>query len=228
MTNTDAYLSNPIWHALTSHHADFAQGEATARRYPHEVAPFGAVETYNEDAFDNLVTLVAEGHSVSVINVQGVDRCKWEVIREFPLIQMVYEGPAQEPDTTGLITPLSQNDVPAMLDLVELVHPGPFRQRTLELGRYFAIWQDGRLAAMAGERFHLRGYREISAVCTHPDYQRRGYAGLLIRHLIHAIHSAGEVPFLHVTGMNTNARKLYEALGFKQREEFTMCVLKRL
>lgn len=32
---------------------------------------------------------------------------------------------------------------------------------------------------MAGERFKFLGFTEVIAVCTHPDYRRRGYAAAL-------------------------------------------------
>ena len=115
-----------------------------------------------------------------------------------------------------------------MLELVEKTHPGPFMPRTIELGCYFAIWQEGELAAMAGERFHVPGYHEISAVCTHPDFQKRGYARQLILQLIHKIQSEGDIPFLHVVPENKGVIALYEALGFKQRMEIPLYALKRL
>ena len=127
----------------------------------------------------------------------------------------------------SVITPLSLTDVPAMLELVELTHPGPFLPRTIALGRYWAIWQDGRLAAMVGERFHLPGFREISAVCTHPAFQRRGYARQLMLALMREIRCDGDAPILHVFSDNQSAITLYETLGFRQRAELTLSVLER-
>ena len=54
--------------------------------------------------------------------------------------------------------------------------PGPFRPRTIELGGYVGIFHDSKLVAMAGQRLRPPGYCEVSAVCTHPDARRRGYA----------------------------------------------------
>ena len=67
-----------------------------------------------------------------------------------------------------------------MLALVELTHPGPFRRRTVELGNFVGIRRDGRLLAMAGERMWIGDFREVSAVCTHPDAQGRGLARTLM------------------------------------------------
>ena len=65
------------------------------------------------------------------------------------------------------------------LELVFITQPGPFAERNVELGRYIGIRQDDRLVAMAGERFKVNGYTEISAVCTLPDYREGGYATAL-------------------------------------------------
>jgi len=51
--------------------------------------------------------------------------------------------------------------------------PGPFGSRTLALGRYFGIWREARLVAMAGERLGVPGHVELSAICVHPG-ERQG------------------------------------------------------
>lgn len=42
MPDVDHPLDNPLWGALTSHHAALALGAGGVRRYPAEVAPFAA------------------------------------------------------------------------------------------------------------------------------------------------------------------------------------------
>ena len=228
----EIYLDNPIWHALTNQQAAFALGDGLARRYPRDVAPFGAVVANNEEALASLAALEKPGGVVALFLRQpAVAMNAWKLLRTATVVQMVYAGPSvgpSEPAEPGsAITPLSRADVPAMLELVELTHPGPFLPRTIDLGRYRAIWQDGRLAAMVGERFHLPGYREISAVCTHPAFQRRGYARRLMLALMHEIQRDGDAPMLHVFSDNQSAITLYEALGFRRRAELTLSVLER-
>lgn len=228
VTQAEALLNNPVWHALTHQQAAFALGDEQARCYPRDIGPFGALAANDADSFAHLAALIPSGETVALIGGHPPLGETWELLRQIPLIQMVYDGPTL--DAVGAqdaITSLSHADVPAMLQLVELTHPGPFLPRTIELGRYLAVWQDGQLAAMAGERIHLPGYREISAVCTHPAFQRRGYARQLIVQLIHEIQSEGDVPFLHVFNENTGAIALYERLGFKRRADLALFVLKR-
>ena len=106
-----------------------------------------------------------------------------------------------------------------MLALAELTEPGPFLLRTPELGRYVGLRREGRLLAMAGERFRLPGYVEISAVCTHPDARGEGLAGELTLNVAHAIRAGGDEAFLHVLESNENATRLYQKLGFVIRRK---------
>ena len=85
-----------------------------------------------------------------------------------------------------------------MLELTALTKPGPFGTRTHELGTYIGLREEGKLVAMAGERLKVPGYTEISAVCTHPEHNGKGYAGLLMTEIMRRIRERGETAFLHV------------------------------
>jgi predicted GNAT family acetyltransferase len=90
------------------------------------------------------------------------------------------------------------------------------------MGRYIGIFEDGEggeLLAMAGERMHLQGYIEMSAICTHPRARGRRLAEYLMRHVMHAALARGERPFLHVLPDNDVAIALYRRLGFDVRAE---------
>jgi len=140
----------------------------------------------------------------------------WITVHAAPLVQMVCEKPnlAQDGFPAEKLTPA---DVPEMVALAELTKPGPFGTRTRELGEYLGIRQSKRLVAMAGERLHLPGYTEVSAVCTHPEFQGRGYARELMSILMRKIIRRGETPILHVRQENVSAIHLYQKLGFRTR-----------
>jgi GNAT superfamily N-acetyltransferase len=89
-----------------------------------------------------------------------------------------------------------------VLALTALVYPHYFRPRTMDMGRYFGIYRDGRLAAMIGERMGSETSREISAVCTHPDFLGHGYARRLMAMLTNDLLGRGVQPFLHVSHEN--------------------------
>ena len=89
------------------------------------------------------------------------------------------------------------------------------------------IRRDGTLVAMAGERFHLDGWTEISAVCTVPDHRGQGLASRLMGALIVGIQQRSERAFLHTLSTNTGAIGLYEKLGFRVRQTATLTVVTR-
>ena len=94
----------------------------------------------------------------------------FEILFTTPLYQMICTSLQPIAQAGATIEHLGEADVPAMLALTAMTKPGPFLQRTIEFGNYIGIYEDGELLAMAGERLHLRGYTEVSAVCTHPDH----------------------------------------------------------
>jgi predicted GNAT family acetyltransferase len=79
---------------------------------------------------------------------------------------------------------------------------------------------------MAGERLHLTGFTEVSAVCTHPGFRRRGYGNALMSTVISGILNRGETPFLHVKTDNP-ALALYEKLGFQIRAQLYLAVIQQ-
>jgi predicted GNAT family acetyltransferase len=140
------------------------------------------------------------------------------VIDRFEVLQMVEETEPGRDAADSL--ELGDADVDEMAALARLTPPGPFDVRTIELGVFLGVRVEDRLAAMAGQRLHLPGFVEISAVCTHPDHCGRGYTAGLMRELARRIRAAGEVPFLHVKADNRRAVALYERLGFRGRRRF--------
>jgi predicted GNAT family acetyltransferase len=129
------------------------------------------------------------------------------------------EAPSSPAPASLRIDMLGARDVKAMAELVSAAQPGPFERRTPELGLYVGIRDGGRLVAMAGERMRVPGYVELSAICTLPSSRQRGFAGLLVQHLMRCALQRGEIPFLHVAVANTPAVTLYQKLGFTVRAE---------
>jgi predicted GNAT family acetyltransferase len=141
-------------------------------------------------------------------------------------VQMVARS-VTAPAPSGEIVDLDDADASEMIALAALTKPGPFIARTHTLGDFVGIRKDGRLVAMAGERFKLGGHTEISGVCTHPDWRGRGYAGLLSRVVATRIAARGETPILHAFATNTAAIRLYEQLGFEIRATLNGAIFRR-
>jgi predicted GNAT family acetyltransferase len=224
-------LDNPIWQALISTHAHFAEVRNCARKFPPEVSVLAGFAEPTPENYDSLASLVPADERVVLFLQQPPNPpAPWTVVSAGPLLQMVcekYTSPRQRHSTQPKFVPLTTADVPEMLALTQSTKPGPFGARTRELGDYFGIRSAGTLAAMAGERLRLPGYTEISAVCTHPDHLGHGYASALIGMLMDRIFSRGELPFLHVRPENARAIQVYERLGFARRVMLQVVVLRR-
>ena len=220
----DHPLDNPIWGALRTDHAHFAQsgsGDAGALRYPGEVAPFAGIPVRGIVADASLSALLTDGQPIYLLGHLPAASERWSVILEASVVQMTCPAVAAQAAPVAF-RELGEADIEAMLELTALVFPGYFRRRTLQMGRYLGVFAAGVLVAMAGERMSLSGHREISAVCTRPGFTGRGYAGMLVCVLAQSLLEQGVVPFLHVSPENRRARDLYRALGFVERCELPL------
>jgi ribosomal protein S18 acetylase RimI-like enzyme len=216
MTIEPSPLDNAVWQALTTRHARFAESAGTARRYHPDVSVFAAVQEPDDQSWRDLASLLRPGeHAVLFRTEMPEPPAGWTRLGGGIGHQMVLRAlaPVDVPDAR----PLGPDDVGEMLALVELTRPGPFGVRTVELGGYLGVFDDGALVAMAGERLRLPGFCEISAVCTRPDHRGRGLAAGLTALVARAIQARGEQPFLHHAADNDPARRVYESLGFEFR-----------
>jgi ribosomal protein S18 acetylase RimI-like enzyme len=126
------------------------------------------------------------------------------------------------------IVELTPSDVAEMSVVYAATRPG----RTLcpkiqKLGTFLGVREQGKLAAMAGLRLHIAGYREITTVATLPEFEGRGYATALVRALVERIRGRGERPFLTVRTDNDRAVEIYRRLGFAERTRFYSQTIRR-
>jgi len=219
-------LDNPVWTSLTSRHAALSRRVGHAARYPADVAPFVAVDRCDAQAAADAASLVAPGELACFVGITPPLGADWRVEQSAQIAQMIRHAPIEIGDGPDVVE-LSAPQLADMLALTALVYPHYFRPRTIMMGRYLGIYDNGTLAAMAGERMHFDGHQEISAVCTHPDYAGRGYARRLVALLTNAILARDELPFLHFSHDNTRAKLLYERIGFSFRADVPLLVVRR-
>lgn len=209
-------LDNPVWSSLSTLHRDLALGDGDPLRYPAEVAPFLATAGDAPLSPQGLARLLGDDEEVYLLGPRPAAPPGHRVAELGVIHQMVCE--AKLPESSGpAIVPLTEEHRPAVLALTALVYPHYFRPRTMALGRYFGVFEGGRLAAMIGERMGMPGFREISAVCTHPDLVGRGLARHLLAFLGNDLFARGSTPFLHVSPANLRALRLYEQNGYRTR-----------
>ena len=160
------------------------------------------------------VVLVAEHGDVALLEVSPPTDAPGVTVASQDLgVQMVATRLTAGPAPDFEIIPLGDADAPEMLALATLTRPGPFFDRTHQLGDFLGVRIEGQLVAMAGERMKPLGFTEVSGVCTHPDHRGRGYAGALMRLVAARILDHGETPFLHAYASNRGAIALYETRG---------------
>jgi ribosomal protein S18 acetylase RimI-like enzyme len=211
-------LDNPIYNALKTGNKHLAANAGQVSLFRRDVAPFAGMEYNTEADFEAISALSADTNPLVIFTPVKLTLPKtWNIVYEFDMKQMVYEGPMPPMQTDVTITELSDNHISEMIALTTLTKPGPFLQRTIEFGGYTGIYENGELVAMAGQRMQPLPYVEISAVCTHPDHVGKGYAGILLNEQIRRIMASGKLPFLHVLADNP-AIRVYEHVGFKTRK----------
>jgi GNAT superfamily N-acetyltransferase len=220
-------LDNPFWTSLRSRHAAIAQVAGDVARYPAAYAPFLGIADAQVDMADALESLMAPGESAYLLGVAPATITPGWRLEAFPdLAQMVCDAPIA-PTGGYEVVPLDEAHRADVLALTTLVYPHYFRERTMELGRYFGIYRDDRLAAMIGERLGTDDCREMSAICTHPDFAGAGHARQLTALLTNDTIARGSVPFLHVSHGNVRAKQLYERLGYRVRRDIPFWSLQR-
>lgn len=230
-TNRCSALENPIWQAATTRQRHLAYGDGLARRFYPEIVPLAAIADHSDEAVAALRALISPGEQVWFFEEPRLDPTEWRETKRIPGFQMVcdtlpparraYDGPA-----SVMLDPAT--DAAAMNALKAVAFPGFFGMRTPEMGRYRGILIDGELIAMAGERLALPGYREVSAICTHPAHLGHGYAQRLTREATEIILADGDFPFLHVADGNGAAIHIYEELGFRRCADAVFVQIERI
>jgi GNAT superfamily N-acetyltransferase len=220
-------LDNIVWHTLAGPHAKFASGTDTARRYARGFSPIIGFANAQQPDLDALVPYCEPDEHFYCDGWSGAAPAGWKVDVESTMFKMVWEAAMPAAEDAPEIAPLLPQHGAEALALATLTNPGPFGPRTIELGDYFGWFEAGRLVAMAGERMGAEGFREISGVCTHPDFQGRGYARRLMRKLIRLEILRGQTPFLHVMHDNVQARDLYAKMGFRDHRQMPLRVVSR-
>ena len=223
----DAGLDNPFFSALDSIHRDVALRSGDVSRYPVDIAPFLGVAHADVDVGDAFDALVPEGDEALLLGVAPTRMPPGWTLEPFAdLAQMVREEPLEPVDGPAILE-LDERHRADVLALTALVYPHYFRPCTMQLGRYFGIYEDGRLAAMIGERLGTPNAREMSAICAHPDFLGRGHARRLTAFLVDDTLRGGRLPFLHVSHANTRAKQLYENTGWRIRRDIPFWRLAR-
>lgn len=212
-------LKNPVWFSLNETHQKFAIKYNEVQFYDPAICPFGAFinNSKTAEALNEYAKLTDSFFLVSEDQTPLYDEKHVVLDKKIEGCQMVLDT-LIEVDITENIVPLTSKHLDEIYELIWLVMPGYYKKRTFEMGKYFGIFKDNKLVSITGQRMQTYDFIEISAVVTHPNYTRRGFAKQLTTHVTKDIMKDGKHPILHTTKGN-KAIRLYESLGFKLTRE---------
>jgi ribosomal protein S18 acetylase RimI-like enzyme len=220
-------VANIIWRCMDGSQRHLTAGTDRARRYLRGFSPIIAFADPDAPAFADLAAVCEPGERFYCSEWSGPVPDGWSLDRDARMLVMVWQGAAPPPEPEIDAVPLRTEHVPQMVALAALTRPGPFDRRTIEFGDYVGAFDGERLVAMAGERMHAGHLREVSGICTHPDYQGRGLARRLTELVVRRELARGETPFLHVVATNATAIGLYERMGFAVARDVPLRVVTR-
>ena len=215
-------LDSPVWHSLNETHSEYGLDRGDFKFYKPQYCSFGASDTPNTPLEKSLNYI----NDYFVVGEKPVLGKGLELTGNVICDQMVMETPLEN-EITEEIVQLDESHSKQLSELINLVLPGYFMPQTAELGKYFGIFKDGKLAAATGERMRMDGFTEVSSVVAHPDYHRKGLAKQLVIFTAAKILAENKIPFLHTAESNVNAINLYERLGFKFRRKMIFWKIKQ-
>jgi len=220
----DYKLDNPIWHALNETHKQYAIEFNGCKFYKPEYSPFGGMGEGGDTALatDQYTKLTPLFYMVGDPPIAGSSA---RIKKQLTANQMILYKPFAFEISEKIVELESQEQKKKLYELVNLVQPGFIRERTAAIGTYFGIYADKQLVAVSGERIEMDSYSEVSAVVTHPEFRKRGFAKQLLKQTTDKIFSDKKIPILHVDENNTSAIGLYEQLGFVTRRKIGFCLL---
>jgi len=222
-----ARLSNLFWRAFTGAHSYLATGNDRSRRYSPGFPPIIAFADPTKPDFTSLTEFCEEGTRFYIAEWNGDAPPGWKIEVDTLMCAMILAREPQPSKSQAEVVRLGSRHVDQMVAIGALTKPGPFATRPMEIGEWYGVLDGDKLVAMAGERAADGNYREISGVCTLPEYQGRGYARILTDRVIRSQLDRGLTPFLHVASANARARTLYERMGFEVDQECAMRVVSR-
>ncbi|MDX2108130.1 MAG: GNAT family N-acetyltransferase [Candidatus Melainabacteria bacterium] len=234
-------LDNPIWNALCTRHHSLASCDDLnlVRLYPRDMLPMAGLKNFEPEAISSFCSMLESKRRIGLcVPVAPVLPPELKVVMQFDTAQMIRQIPPFEFSSICVepIIELENKDIEQMQTLADLTRPGPFTSRTIQFGKFYGIKIGDRLVAMTGQRMSMQTtlqneiciLTEVSGVCTHPDFQGRGYAKALVHQASLGIESRGEIPFLHVLASNNSAIKSYTACGFTQRRIMQYLIVEKI
>ena len=220
-------LDNPAWYSLKETHQSLSISSDEIKFYLPEICPFGGMTSPEANLSLFIHNHIPLSNSFFVIGNKPQKTSGLSFEKELVCLQMVCSETIKM-ETTEDILELNEKHKGQLVQLVNMVQPGYFKEGTVKMGDYFGIFKNDTLVAVTGERMKMNGFTEISAVVTHPAFTGKGFAKQLIAHTVNKNFEQTIVPYLHVAETNSGAIQLYEKLGFVARRKISFWMMRRI
>lgn len=218
-TQDDKKLDNPVWFSLSETHQSFAVDYGSVKFYHPDYCPFGGFEKGNAIA-NSIDEYSAMVDSFFIVGEKSELSNLLKLNKELVCLQMIICNPIDIAINEPIIK-LTDEHIDVLYELVNLVQPGYFKKKTALLGNYYGIFKNEELVSVTGERMQMNDFIEVSAVVTHPNHTKKGYAKQLVVHTVNEIFKQNKIPYLHVIEDNSGVIQLYEKLGFSTRRKIS-------
>lgn len=212
-------LDNPVWNSLSEIHTAFAIDYNGTKFYNPDYCPFGGF-ALSESTSNAANQYSALSEKFFIVSEKPEIPNSLKIEKELVCLQMIVYDKIELPITDEIVK-LTEEHNDELVQLVNLVQPGYFKNKTALLGNYYGIFKENQLVAITGERMKMDHFTEVSAIITHPDHTGKGYAKQLIAQCVNAIFDENKTPYLHVVVNNIGAIALYEKLGFVTRRKMS-------
>ncbi|WP_298509505.1 GNAT family N-acetyltransferase [uncultured Kordia sp.] len=218
--NIEKKLDNPVWNSLQETHKNHAVTYDEVAFYHPSYCPFGGF-IKSHDVMNSMNAYSQLVDSFYIVGEKPLFSNELTLHNNLICHQMVLKKTIDVAINEEIVELTTEAQKAALFDLVNLVQPGYFNDKTADLGSYFGIYKAGKLVAVTGERMKMNEFTEVSAVVTHPEHTGKGYAKQLIKQTTTHIFNQNKTPYLHVAASNIGAIKLYEKLGFTTRRKIS-------
>src|ERR1700722_5049272 len=86
-------LNNPIWNALSTDQSHLAQTNHLAKRFPRDVAPFGAMKAQSASEYEALAQILEGDTAVLFLDSKPILPADWSMPISGDMYQMTFEAP---------------------------------------------------------------------------------------------------------------------------------------
>ncbi len=154
-------------------------------------------------------------YAEKVVEIIGSSRAS---VKAMEFYDMVVNEESFKPYNPEAARRLGEEDLDAFLEIKRSQGREIDREsarKALARGRYYGVYVDGKLIAIAGRYIVLPEVWVVGDVYVRPEYRSRGYGKVATSAITRDALASGAIALLHVDTENRPAIRLYQRLGYR-------------